>query len=91
MTQKMHNLDENVNEYFDFQVKGFTYRFRHMTMEEIEKMKEYENDEQKTRQYLFNFISKVDETSPDFIETSKLMTVPHWIAFREMIKAEFTG
>lgn len=91
MVQKMHNLDDGVNEYFDFTVKGHTFRFRHMTMDEIEKMKEFENDEKKSREYLFGFISKVDETSPEFVEVSKQMTAPHWIRFREMIKAEFSG
>lgn len=87
----MHNLDAEVNEYFDFVVKGHTYRFRHLTMEEIEKMKEYEADEKKSREYLFKFITKQDEASPDFQEVSKQMIAPHWIKFREMIKAEFSG
>lgn len=91
MTQKMHNLDSEVNEYFEFTVKGHNYRFRHLTMEEIEKMKEFETDEKKSREYLFGFISKVDETSPEFAEVSKQMIAPHWIRFREMIKAEFSG
>lgn len=87
----MHNLDSEVNEYFDFTVKGHTYRFRHMTMSEIEKMKEFENDEVKSRKYLFKFISKVNESSPSFEEVSKQMIAPHWIKFRDMIKAEFSG
>lgn len=87
----MHNLDSEVNEYFDFTVKGHTYRFKHMTMEEIEKMKEYEADEKKSREYLFKFITRLDETSPTFEEVAKQMIAPHWIKFREMIKAEFSG
>lgn len=88
---KMHNLDQDVNEYFEFTVKGHLYRFRHLTMSEIEKMKEFENDETKSRQYLFTFISKVNETSPDFEEVSRQMIAPHWLRFKEMITAEFSG
>lgn len=90
MTQKMHNLDD-VAEYFDFILKGNTYRFRQMTMEEIEKLKEIEGDEKKTMSYLFTFISKVTENAPEFATIAKKMVAPQWKKFVEMLKTEFTG
>lgn len=90
MTQKMHNLDD-VSEYFDFIVKGHTYRFRQMTMEEIEKLKELENDEKKVTKYIFTFISKVSEDAPDFAVIAKKMLASQWRKFIEMLKTEFVG
>lgn len=91
MDNQIHNLDESVVEYFDFIVKGHKYRFQHMTTEEMAEMKKLSGDEEKARDYMFKFISKTDEASPDFIEVSKQMITPQWVKFFAMIKVEFNG
>ena len=45
-------------------------------------------DGDKLQEYLYNFISPVGE-SPNFMEVSKKMTIPHLQKFREMIRQEF--
>lgn len=89
MAQQIHNLDDSVVEYFEFIVKGHNYRFRHMTMEELEQLKAVESDEKKSKEYLYSFITKVNETSPDFPEIAKKMITPQWVRFRKMIQTEF--
>ena len=51
---KIHNLDEGVQEYFDFIVNGFKYRFRHLNTEESEELKELEKagDDKKVKNFL---------------------------------------
>lgn len=90
-TDQIYNLDDSVVEYFDFIVKGHKYRFRHMTTEEMEKLKLVEKDSDKMTAYLYQFITKVDEGAPDFSETAKQMITPHWVAFRKMIEAQYNG
>lgn len=88
---KIHNLDEQVQEYFEFIVKGHKYKFRHMTTEEIEELRKIEDNEEKSKEFLYSFITKEEETAPEFPEVAKDMITPHWIRFREMIKTEFGG
>lgn len=89
---KIHNLDEGVQEYFDFIVNGFKYRFRHLNTEESEELKELEKvgDDKKVKKFLYNFISKVDEKAPNFSETAKKMIGPQWVRFRKMIEEEYS-
>lgn len=86
-----HNLDEQIVEYFDFILKGHTYRFRHLTIEELEKVQELKDNEKELRLYLFQFIDKVNPESPDFPEIAKKMIAPQWMKFAEMLKAEFSA
>lgn len=88
---EVYNLDESVQEYFEFKLKGHNYRFNHMNTEQIEELQKLKGDDKKSQEFMFKFISKVDEKSPDFTELSKQMIAPHWIKFTEMIKAEFGG
>ncbi len=90
---KIHNLDESVQEYFDFIVKGHTYRFRHMNTVEAEEMKKIEakGDEKKQTKYLYKFITPIEEKSPSFEEISKQMIAPQWIKFRKMVTEEYAG
>ena len=84
----IHNLDDQVQEYFDFTVLGNKYRFRHMTTDEVDEWSKL-SDPQKSKEYLFKFIDKVDQNSPDFSEISKKMITPHWLHFNAMVKVEF--
>lgn len=91
LPNKIHNLDEGVEESFTFQVLGNVYKFKQPTTEELEKIQSFEDDDVKLKEYFFNFISKVDEKSPEFIELSKKLYAGHWKKFKEMIEAEFGG
>lgn len=86
-SQQQYNLDD-VREYFEFKVKGHVYRFRYITTEEGEKMKDLKDGE--IQDYFLQFITKVDESSPDFKEVQKTMTIAQWKQFRKMIEAEFS-
>ena len=88
---EVYNLDESVQEYFEFKLKGHNYRFNHMNTEEVEELRKVETDDDKSREFMFKFISKVDEKSPEFSELSKKMIAPHWVNFKKMILTEFGG
>lgn len=83
----MHNLDENLKEYFDFTVKGFVYRFQYLNTEEAEKLMNIKS-EVELKKFLFGFISKTNDSDPDFEELSKTLIIPHWKKFKKMIWAE---
>ena len=88
-----YNLDEGVSEYFEFILKGFTYRFRYPTTDELEgqDIKDIKKDEESVKNVLFKFITKVDPKAPDFEEVSKKMTVPNWRNFRIMLVTEMSA
>lgn len=89
---KIHNLDESVSEYFDFIVKGHTYRFRHLNTEEFKELmllEDKEDSEVQTTEFLKQFITPVSEAAPSFEEIYKKMTIPHLRRFTQMIKEEF--
>ncbi len=100
MTNKIHNLDDGVQEYFEFIVKGHTYRFKQPNTEELDDMrtattpgdvelddKAREAEEKESKEALFQFITSVGE-APEFKEISKKMTVPHWNRFNKMVAVE---
>ena len=87
---EVHNLDD-VQEYFEFIVSGCTYRFRHMTSEEIDQLNKLGEDREKVNDFMYSFITKADETSPDFKEVAKKMTSPKWAKFTVMLKEELSG
>lgn len=90
MEQKIYNLDEEP-EFFEFIIKGHTYRFRHLTSEEAEELQSIQSSDSKLQQEFFlRFIEKTKEDQPDFIEISKKMNLKHWAAFNKMIVAEMT-
>lgn len=100
---KNYNLDD-VQEYFPFKLKGFQYRFRHLNSEEAAQLQTISTEinkipkptpeqraehAKKVEDYLFSFISKVDEAAPDFLVIKEQMIVPQWKKFREMLETEF--
>lgn len=87
MTQTAYNLSEDVREYFEFEIKGHIYQFRHLNSNEMEEMKKLDQD--KLTEHLFKFITKKNPDSPDFSETSKLMIMPEWANFKKMMSTEF--
>lgn len=90
MDSKVYNLDEGIQEYFEFIIKGNKYKFRHLNTEEMEKFRDVAEDEEKAKTFLFDFISKENEDSPDFSEIAKQMIAPQWIKFRKMLFSEMS-
>lgn len=86
---KLHNLDDGIVEYFDFQLFGHIYRFRHMNSEELQKMQTFGEDHDGVQEYFYQFITKLKDDSPEFVDVSKKMTIAHLMAFQRMIKKEF--
>ncbi len=97
---KIHNLDEGVEEYFEFTVRGHNYRFKQLNMDELEEVriaslpvaedmddKAKKAKEKESKESLFKFITPVGD-APKFEEVSKKMTVPHWNRFNKMVAIE---
>lgn len=85
------NLDEGLQEYFEFIAKGHLYKFRYPTTTEIKEMDKLEKDEEAAQEYIFTFITKTSEDSPEFNELTKQMTLPHWNRFLDMITTQMKG
>lgn len=90
-TAPIHDLDKDVAEYFEFVVEGYHYKFRQMNTEEMEKLKDVQDDDKKSKEYLFTFITPVDPSSPAFPDLAKKIIAPKWAKFREMMQVEFSG
>ncbi len=87
----IYNLDD-AREFFEFIIKGHTYRFRYLTGEEVDKMQKMETeDPEAAKEYMFGFITKVDESAPDFKSIQNEITSAQWKIFRTMIKTEFSA
>lgn len=84
---KDYKLDEDVSESFQFTIKGHAYSFRQLNTEELEKFQGTKGDKE-VREYLYQFITPINETSPQFPEMAKQMIAPHWKNFIKMVKAE---
>jgi len=82
------NLDSELSEYFDFIVEGHTYRFRYPTIEEAGNLSNMAEDEEKTMAFIFSFINKVDDASPDFKDIYPKMIIPKQQKFVQMLKSE---
>lgn len=82
------NLDSELSEYFDFIVEGYTYRFRYPTVEEAGLFANMTDDEEKITDTIFSFISKVEDTSPDFKDIYPKMIIPKQQKFVQMLKSE---
>lgn len=82
-----YNLDDGVQEYFDFNILGYDYRFRQPNTEELEKLSKIV-DRAEANDYLFSFIDPVGEKTPKFGKVSKKMLAPHWAKFNEMVSYE---
>lgn len=90
---KPYDLSESLEESFTFKLRGFTYRFRYMSGEEIEKYRELTKDkdqnDQTVLEYFYSFVTKVDENAPEFKDMQKKMIIPELRRFRQMIETEF--
>lgn len=85
------NLDDGAVEYFEFTLFGKKYKFRYPNTEEFEiisKLKENEDDKG-LQDFLYPFITPIDDDAPDFKEAEKKMLPPHLRNFNEMVMEEF--
>lgn len=87
MDAKVYNFDESLSEYFEFVIKGHRYKFKYPTVEEMKEGTSKPTNEE-TAEYFYNFITKIDDTSPNFTDVANQMTSPQLRMFTEMIKTE---
>lgn len=82
-----YNLDDE-QEYFDFSVRGIIYKFKYMTLEETEEFQKVAQDQEKSTQMLYDFITPLDPTTPPFETTFKKMRINEIRNFIKMVKTE---
>lgn len=87
--KKIHNLDQEYAEYFEFILQGHTYRCRYPSGEEIETIQKSIKDESSSVDVFKSLISSVDN-APDLEEVWKKMRTPQIKAFVAMLKEEFS-
>lgn len=90
MPNAPYNLDE-VQEYFQFTAGGKVYKFKHLTTEELQEFVNMKDDNEKSTEYMMQFISSDDPDAPPFKEVYKKFITPQLVKFQEMIRTEFGG
>ena len=88
---QVHDLDNGIQEYFEFIVNKFRYRFRYPNTEEMAEIKDIKTDENAVNKFMFTFITSVDKDAPNIEEAVKKFTLPTWTRFIKMIESEFSG
>lgn len=96
--KKVYDLNENYAEHFEFKANDHLYKFRYPTAEEqnsFPELKKLEEGETRGRdesnQYvelMIGFISKVDESAPDFKDVYQKLNILQQKNFYKMITAE---
>jgi len=103
MSQKMYNLTDNVNDGFNFDVRGKVFFMKYPTTEEIEELNRMTEESrssakdgevsleenQKVQEYMYGFITPVDHDTSirDAMKTENLKVLQR---FNAMVKAEFS-
>ena len=103
MSQKMYNLTDNVNDGFNFDIRGKVFFMKYPTTEEIEELNQMTEESkssakdgevsleenQKVQEYMYSFITPVDHDTPirDAMKTENLKVLQR---FNAMVKAEFS-
>lgn len=82
---KITNLDQDIAEYFEFELKGNVYRMRYPTVEEFDEMRANSGDEQKTRQLVLKIIETVSEGAPSILELYKTLPINKWTRLVKLI------
>lgn len=85
---KDYNLSEGLEEFFTFQVREFKYKFKYLTAEESEKLSTLKGKE--ATEYIYDFVTPLDESSPPFKDVYKTLLTPEQKNFLHMVKTEFT-
>ena len=85
-------LDEGVEEYFPFQIKGNNYLFRQPNTEELKIFEAFEGKgSDEFIKTVSQFVTKGDDKAIEWPEMVKQMIGPHWGRFKEMILTEISG
>lgn len=89
MSEIKHNLDEGYNEYVHFILKGNEYRLRLMTVEELEKLSQVdENDYSAVIGFYATFVEAVTEGAKPFADIWRKMSIGQMKLFGDMIKEQ---
>lgn len=83
-----YNLDENVSEYFEFQMGGGKYKMKYPTTEDVKEFQD--KDESKVEKKLLSLIESV-EGSPDFTVVYNKANVQTMRNFNKMMMKEIGG
>lgn len=96
-----YNLNDNVNDSFEFEVGGYTYVTSYPTMEQIEQlqdiMKDIEDkkakgekvDDEEGLSWMYQFIKPLNPESPPIGEVMKKQNVRVLRNFNKMLRTEF--
>ena len=92
-----YNLNDNVQESFEFILGGFTYKMKFPTVEETEAVQavlqeaEKSKDTSKVLEQMYQFISSDNKEAPAIGDILKKQSIKVIQNFNEMIKTEFGG
>lgn len=92
-----YNLNDNVQENFEFQLDGHMYKMKYPTVEETEKVQEAlkkaqeSGDNESILSQMYQFISTDDKDAPPISEALKKQNIKVIQNYNEMIKAEFSA
>lgn len=96
-----YSLNDNVNDSFTFEVGGHQYKMTYPTLEQVEELQELVTDkvtketdgetshETTPMDWMYKFISPVDESAPSIQETMKKQNIRVIANFSNMVKTEF--
>ena len=87
-----YDLDSGISEYFEFILKGNTYRFRYPTTRESFEAKKLTGvSDEESKAFMVKFVSKVDEKTPDFADIIEDLNVKYWAKFIDMVTKELSN
>jgi hypothetical protein len=85
MSDTIINLDDGIVENFKFSIKGYTYNFKLPNTEEIDELVSFGKDSKKIREWLFKFVTKINEKDPDIAEVINKSSLQYFMAFQDMV------
>jgi len=87
-----YDLDSGISEYFEFILKGNIYRFRYPTTREATLANELKDkSEKESKDFMIQFVTKVDEKTPNFEDIIDDLNVKYWAKFISMVTSELTS
>lgn len=85
-----YTLDQDVEESFNFNLKGNMYTMRYPTTEEVQSGQELKDPAEQTK-WLYDFITPETDGAPSIEDALKTVNVKVLRNFNKMIKSEFSG
>lgn len=83
-----YNLDEDLQEGFDFILGGHEYKMRYPTLEEVQEAQKIKEDSEQL-DWVYSYISTGDKSAPAFADAIKTVNTKTVKKFGEMVKEEF--